>query len=1125
VVTDQTRAVVPDAHVEIRNLATGTTQSTKTNEEGVYRFFFLAPGNYALAVTRTGFNEATRTVDILLGLSVSVNVILEVSKVRSEVIVTDEVPLIQAENGDVSATMNQKQISEVPNPGNDLTYIAQTAPGVVMNTDGGLGNFSILGMPGTSYRFTLDGMDLNDSQSNTPWSGVLSLLLGQNQIHEATVVSTGYSGQFGGAAGGNITYITKSGTNQLHGNAQYFWNGRILNANDWYSNNFQQPRPFNIANQWALSLGGPIAKNKLFFFFDTEGLRVLAPQGFPVQIPSPEFETATLANIYSDKRFGPGSVTYAFYRRIFDLYDVAPGASSAKSGSLNPDDPSGCSGFPQLNGVTCTRYFFLNRSRPSQDTLAFGRLDWVVSGTDRTSIELQHDGGHFSSYTDPISSVFDGDFNQSWWQGHFIETHSFCTSAGSHFLVAGSYIAPINGVRNPSDALAEFPTTLSFVSLNFNNLGGLDNLLIPRNGRHVTQFQFSEDFVKTMGRQKMGFGINFERTYWKILVGVPNGIGALSVQTLDAFYQGGLDPISPEVDFTRLDQSFTSRTSHRVALYNFGLYSQDEWHARSDLVFTLALRAERQSNPFCPSGCFARMAGPFESVGHDPDQPYNQAILINQKRAVPSMDGLLWSPRFSFAWQPLGVSHATVIRGGVGIFYDPALPFAGIFSSNPPLLNSFSVFGDNLTPGERTNLFRNAADSNVAFLDGFDSGKTLAQIQRVFPTFSPPGITLPAKRTHLAQYQRWSLELQQAFGIGTSVRIGYFGHHGIHELVQDPDANAYGFASLPADVCTSPPVLPCADSRFSGVTQMSSNAVSYYNGMVISFQGRLSRWSQGLFQANYTYGHALDEKSNGGDTNFNFRSSMGAQDPMNLHGAYGAADYDVRHSFNASYVWEVPVRAFFRGHGPRALVEGWQVSGTIFARTGFPYTVFDFRKSGQLASNNYFGALYAVPVGPLGPLSKCGKGAAGLSPLHPCQPPQLLSDQVTPNPEANFVQTTCETGFNVGNLPGPNGPCAGPPVFFAQGRNHFRGPGYFNTDLTVIKNTKIPSWENATLGIGFQFFNFFNHPNFGIPDNGIDGSTFGLSTYMPQPPTVLTGGGFGANAARRMIQVKAQLQF
>src|SRR5437867_9756087 len=165
-------------------------------------------------------------------------------------------------------------------------------------------------LPGFSYLHTIDGMNDNDNAFNLSQIGALILLLGQNQVQEGTVVSTGYSGQFGGAAGGNINYITKSGSNEFHGNAQYHWNGRVLNANDWFNKAFGNPRPFSIANQWAGSFGGPISKNKLFFFFDTEGLRLLIPQIFPVTIPSPEFEVATIANI--DSRFGPTSASDAF---------------------------------------------------------------------------------------------------------------------------------------------------------------------------------------------------------------------------------------------------------------------------------------------------------------------------------------------------------------------------------------------------------------------------------------------------------------------------------------------------------------------------------------------------------------------------------------------------------------------------------------------------------------------------------------------------------------------------------------------------------------------------------------------------------------------------------------------
>jgi len=139
-----------------------------------------------------------------------------------------------------------------------------------MNTDNGFGSkFSILGMPGFSYAFTVDGVSITENTLNIVRGGPLGLTLGTNQVQEATVVTTGYSGQFGNAAGGNINYVTKSGSNAFHGNAQYYWNGTVLNANDWFNKAFGGSRPLSIANQWAGSMGGPIRKDKLFFFFDT----------------------------------------------------------------------------------------------------------------------------------------------------------------------------------------------------------------------------------------------------------------------------------------------------------------------------------------------------------------------------------------------------------------------------------------------------------------------------------------------------------------------------------------------------------------------------------------------------------------------------------------------------------------------------------------------------------------------------------------------------------------------------------------------------------------------------------------------------------------------------------------
>jgi hypothetical protein len=595
--------------------------------------------------------------------------------------------------------------------------------------------------------------------------------------------------------------------------------------------------------------------------------------------------------------------------------------------------------------------------------------------------------------------------------------------------------------------------------------------------------------------------------------------------TLDAFYQGGFDPATRKTNATQLTQSFPS-ISDRLSVYNLGLYAQDEWHVRANLTLTLALRAEHQSNPVCQKRCFARLAGPFESVSHDPDQPYNQAILVNLKQAYEGVSNIVWAPRFSFAWQPLGVSHNTVLRGGIGIFYDSLPGFAtlGMFT-NPPTFNHFVIQDDNIAPNETTSLFKDAANSNAEFLSGFAAGESFSQIETKVNGFSPPALGSPDRMLKSPQYQKWSLEVQRAFGAATSMSVGYFGNHGLHELILNQSANAFGFGKLPPGECTSPPVPPCADPRFGGVTQLTTAGVSNYNGLVVSFQHRFTGWSQGIFQANYTYGHAIDEVSNGGLSQFAFGSSVVPQDPNNFRGSYGAADYDVRHSFNANYVWEVPVKAALRGHGPEYLVKGWQISGTVFARTGFPYTVIDNAKSFDLQANNFFGPIYAVPIGPLGPTISCGEGAAIPLAPHPCQSPQLLADGLTPNPNARFVQANCETGFNTGNLPGLSGPCGGPPVSFAQGRNRFRYPNYFNTDFSIMKNTRIPHWENVMLGIGFQFFNFFNHPNFGPPDNFSSDSSFGQIFHMESPPTGILGAGLGGDTSPRNIQLKVQLQF
>src|SRR6202522_2250304 len=298
VVTDPSGAMVAAAKVTLTDNAKGSTQTTATNKDGVYHFQLLNPSNYTVSVTSAGFQETKKLLTVALGQVTSGDIQLMIGPASQIVnVIGEAAPLLQTENGNVVTTFNQQQLSETPNPGNDLTAIVQTAPGVVMNTAGGLGNFSDHGVGAASNLFTLNGMDDNDPFLNLNSSGATNLLLGSNEIQESTIVSSGYSAEFGSLAGANVSYVTKSGGNNFHGNAVYYWNGSALNAESWEDKNAGIPKPFDNANQWAASIGGPIKKDKLFFFLNTEGLRVLIPVPSSFNVPTLPFEAAIVNNL------------------------------------------------------------------------------------------------------------------------------------------------------------------------------------------------------------------------------------------------------------------------------------------------------------------------------------------------------------------------------------------------------------------------------------------------------------------------------------------------------------------------------------------------------------------------------------------------------------------------------------------------------------------------------------------------------------------------------------------------------------------------------------------------------------------------------------------------------------
>jgi hypothetical protein len=1076
-VTDPSGAAISNAEVTLKNNATGATQTHTTNDQGTYRFSLLSPGAYTVSVSASNFQVSQQTASVAVGQTTTLNVQVQLASATQTVEVNASGEVVQTDNADLTTSFSAEQIAAVPNPGNDLSYIVQTSPGAVMNTQGGYGNSATFGLPATSNLFTVDGMDENDPFLNLNNSGATNLLLGQNDIDQATVVNNGYSGEYGNLAGANVNYVTKSGSDKWHGNALYWWNGRTMNANNYFNNQTGTPRPFDNANQWAASLGGPVRKDKTFFFVNTEGVRVLLPTSTKVNIPSPQFQAATLIHLL------PQPASIPFYQSLFSLWNDAPGAKTAKdvlapgkTAGANPTPTGdGCGTFAGLGSaaIPCALQFQSTTGNQTNEWLLTARVDQNFGNNDRAFVHFRTDHGLQATYTDPISPVFNGLSKQPQYEGQLQETHSFGSTAVNQAIVSGSWYSAVFTTNSLSAATALIPFRLGFSGNSFSSLGA-DLNLWPQ-GRNVTQYGIIDDFSKVKGNHALKVGINFHRND---VTDYSPGIGTIGYsqgEDLSSFYNG------QGVSYA---QNFSLRATQPVAVYGLGFYGQDEWSARPNLKITLALRGDHNSNPVCQTNCFARLGTDFLNIPHNANTPYNQTIHTGLHQALGTYTKVSWQPRVGFAWSPFS-SAGPVIRGGFGLFTDmfPAT-IADYLLNNAPLNNLFITGAGALSPGQFGNQAFLASRANASFLTGFSAGETLGQIQAQDPLFVPPSFYNAAHRIIAPQYEEWNLQVEQPLGARSSVALNYVGNHGVHEASQNAGLNAYDptkFGDLP---------LSPTDTRFGTITEVSTPAVSNYNGLSLTARRQFNSLQ---VQANYTWSHAMDEVSNAGFLPYALLTNISVlspQDPYNLRRYnLGNADYDTRHYFSLNYVWNTPY-----WKGPKAVMSGWVFSGTIFARSGLPFTVVDGNETGTLSANNYGGNLSGVGAFVFanylgGAPSSCGSTAVKT----PCL--------------TNAMFTAASTGFGI------------------QRRNQFYGPKYFDTDFTVMKNFRVPHWEAARLGVGAQFFNLFNHPNFDQPVGDISNPNFGQIIRTVNTPTSILGSFLGGDASPRLIQFKGSLTF
>jgi hypothetical protein len=1100
-VTDQSGAVVPNATVTATNIATGATRVVTTSAVGSYEITLLPPSSYRVKVEAKGFRVTDRgPIAVAISQAAIVNITLEVGSPTQTVEVSAGAPLVTT-NASIDTTFSRSEVQELPSAGGDLTNIAETAPGTVMNSLGGYGNFTTYGLPGTSNLFTVNGENDMDPYFNINNSGASNLTVGGNEIQEATITSNAYAGQYGQLAGAQVAMITKSGSNVFHGNAQWWWNGRSMNANDWMSNNAGSPLPFSNANQWAASTGGPIHKDSTFFFVDTEGLRFLLPNVWSVTAPTASFAQAVVANVTNLR---PNEA--ATYTKLFQLYASAPGASTG----TNIPNTSYCKGL-SLPGFTpapvgtqyCAQTFRGSGSLLGSEWILAARVDQKIGKSDNMYFRYKLDHGLQPTYIDHISPNFDALSNQPAYDTQLNETHVFGPRATNSFMATAShYVAQFQ--QNEALALSTFPyQIIDSGAVNFSGFG--DQVDFPQ-GRNITQYQFIDDFTWVRGEHNLKFGINFRRydvsdhNFFFNNPGVYFGYVTAGLQN----YVNGLA--------YQYRRSLNVASDVPVAMWGMGLYAQDEWRATSHLTLTLGLRAERNSNPVCQTNCFANFVSPWASLpsyqagANAGTIAYNKDIASGLHSAFSGVDAAVWAPRLGFRWSPRG-DNTLAISGGYGIFYDN--PAAGLVDdelADPPVAVALRVRPSAGTPAFDTTSAGSAATwaaSANAFASGFSSGQTYSQISTTLKSlgvvFAAPAFTALTGTIHAPLWEEWNFQVQKQFGTATVFSVNYVGNQGFRIPYSNAWPNAYDLYQIYCSgACTtgliplSPPV-----PNYGTVTTVQSGGTSSYNGMTIMLRERFSNWLTAHF--NYTYSHNLDQGSNGGIFSIG-DSILGQICPYGQRACNGGnSDYDIRHLFTADYV--VNPEFHVSSNLAKQALNGWQWSAKIFWRTGLPFSVGDSNLSGAIGNGG--GTFMAMPInGALGQF-RCGRQNATAT-ANPAVPGCLNASA--------FIDTGAASWTNYTSFP-------------QQARNQYHGPGFFDTDMSLFKNFTI--YERLKLGIGATAFNVFNHPNFGNPNAGLlEGSTqFGQIGGMVGVPTSPYGSFLGFDSAPRVVQLSVKLEF
>ncbi len=1121
-VSDASGAAVAGATVTAVNLQTGLRRSATTDESGRFHFAQLSPGAYVVKVEAEGFEaQKNDAVSAGLGQKQTVNFTLKVAQARESIEVRSENAILNPENATTSTTLNARGLENLPNPGGDLTYPLQFAAGALVNTAGsgndfvggtnGYGNVEFNGLPALSNGYIVDGLETNDPLTNLNSGLSTNLVLGLNSVAEVTVNTLSYAVDQGRYGASQINYVTKSGSNAFHGNLYELWNGSKFNAANFFTNATPgNHKPRSTVNHFGGSVGGSIVRDKLFFFFDSEWVRIALPIVTAATVPTAAFQNYVLqqlplggTDVITGSVYKPAPQLAPFYQKMFSLYGNTNGTPLAVLGC--PFDVGGTAPAITNDGNGCANRQSVSHSSDDHEQVQTVRMDYNINERNTTWYRFQTDNGLQAAYTDPINSLFNAISPQPLYSFAAGYTHVFSQNLVNYFNPAFSWYASLFGPSDLLKTLAALPIVLQGSGANapFTTLGGLDNTWVQ--GRRAARFFINDNLASSHGAHEFRFGTNTRIFRLNDFDFGEGSVPTVVYTTLPQYIYGVASTAT---------ETFPTSANEPFRFLNLDLYAQDTWKVTRKLTWTFGIRDTLNSNPLNPHQQIARLSGSFASISHDVNQPLNAAIQSHLGKVFSSTPLAILQPRTALAWQ---FQSKTLLRAGFGLFSD-ILPgsIADVVGVNPPYVKTFqggllgTAGGTAIARGVSNSAVDATVAANQTFTSGFVQGQLSCASSRANPAACLPPVAItavPDGKLHAPYFMEWSLGLEHQLGSTGSLRAQYVGTRAVNQpyLTQ---VNGY---QTVCQGCFGPfPYAQSTDPRFGAVTQFSTGANSHYHGLQMTAEKRFGNGLTG--QVNYTWSRCMDTVSNGGFLQF---SAGGILSPLpgDLARDYGPCDYDIRNNLNAQYVYALPLKMRSRSLG--YALNGWQISGTLFWHGGIPFSVLSTPYS---ANGN-------------GIVNGSGPQFASVVPGVPVYQHNPFPGVTQPgtvqwlNPNAFVSAVDPSTGACAGGNSAKN--CQ----FGNLGRNALRGPNFTWSDFYLTKS--FPLTEHWRLRFDTQFFNVFNHPNFGLPSMvlaGIPGKPstqtgFGALTYTTSPPTGLLGVGLGGDSTPRMIAFQMRLEF